>query len=99
MGMFDKFDKLFKKKKIKTTDKKTAMSEKEKATAKGEPYVRVVEVELNPENPSEGYFELDWNTPFVQKLREAGYSGTTEEEIVDGWFTALCRNIGEAEDI
>jgi hypothetical protein len=74
------------------------VSEKDQATAKGEPYVRVVNVDLNEENPSDGFFELEWNKIFVDKLRENGYSGTTEEEIVDSWFTQLCRNIGDADD-
>ena len=64
-------------------------------TAKGEPWVKVLNVEMNPENPGEGYFELDWNKPFVEKLREAGYSGNTEDEIVDLWFTSLCRSVSE----
>ena len=74
------------------------ISEKDQATARGEPYVRVVNVDLNKDNPSDGFFELEWNKVFVDKLRENGYSGTTEEEIVDTWFTSLCRNIGDADD-
>ena len=79
----------------KKSKEESPLSEKEKATAKGEPYVRVVSVELNEENPGEGYFELDWNKPFVEKLRASGYTGNSEEEIVDLWFTSLCRNIGD----
>ena len=74
------------------------LTDKEKATAKNEAYVKVISVELNPENPGEGYFELDWNAPFVQKLRDSGYTGKTDEEVVDLWFTALCRGIGENEE-
>ena len=29
------------------------------------------------------------------KLEEAGYSGKDENEIVDAWFTTLCRGIAE----
>ena len=79
-------------------DKPAQLSDKEKATAKGEPWVKVMNIEMNPENPGDGYFELDWNKPFVEKLREAGYTGTNEEEIIDLWFTSLCRNIGEDLD-
>ena len=71
------------------------ISDKQKATAKGEPYVKVLSVQIDEENPGEGYFELDWNKPFVEKLREAGYTGNNEEEIIDLWFTSLCRNIGD----
>jgi hypothetical protein len=71
------------------------LSDKQKATAKGEPYVKVLSVQIDEKNPGEGYFELDWNKPFVEKLRQAGYTGTNEEEIIDVWFTSLCRNIGD----
>lgn len=77
------------------TGKKEAMSEKDKATAKGEPYVKVIEVKFDKENPSDGYFELEWNNIFVKQLLEAGYTGNNEEEIVDLWFTTLCRQIAE----
>ena len=77
------------------TSKKEAMSEKDKATAKGEPYVKVIEVKFDKENPSDGYFELEWNNIFVKQLLEAGYTGNNEEEIVDLWFTTLCRQIAE----
>jgi len=46
-----------------------------------------------------GFFELDWNEYFVLQLRTAGYSGTTEEEVVDQWFSELCRNVGAEEGI
>jgi len=71
------------------------VTEKEKATARGEPFVKVVEVNIDPENPGQGYFELDWNQLFVKQLLEAGYSGMDEEEIIDSWFTNLCRGIAE----
>ena len=88
------WNKLVRDKKAKEDDS-SRLSDKEKATARGEPWVTVINVELDPENPGQGYFELDWNLPFVQKLRDAGYTGNNDEEIVDLWFTALCRNIGE----
>ena len=34
------------------------------------------------------------NKHFVAKLEEAGYS-KDENEIVDAWFTTLCRGIAE----
>lgn len=71
------------------------LSDKDKATARGEPYVRVLSTNIDPENPSDGYFELEWNEIFVRKLLDAGYSGQNEDEIVDSWFTGLCRQIAE----
>jgi hypothetical protein len=82
----------------KKAEEEKPLSEKEKATAKGEPWVRVLNVEMNPDNPGEGYFELDWNEHFVKKLKDAGYTGNNDEEVIDLWFTALCRGIGEQDD-
>tara|TARA_B100001057_G_scaffold499041_1_gene608139 strand:- start:3682 stop:3960 length:279 start_codon:yes stop_codon:yes gene_type:complete len=75
--------------------KKQHMSDKEKATAAGEPFVRVIDVKFDEKNPGDGYFELEWNKHFVRKLEEAGYSGKDENETVDAWFTTLCRGIAE----
>jgi hypothetical protein len=72
-----------------------SLSEKDKATARGEPYVRVVNVNVDFDKPADGYFELEWNQIFIRQLLEAGYSGQSEEEIVDSWFTNLCRNIAD----
>jgi hypothetical protein len=35
----------------------------------------------------------------VLQLRSAGYTGSTDEEIVDTWFSELCRNVGNDEGI
>jgi hypothetical protein len=86
--MINKIKQLFKK-------KEPGMSDKDKATAKGEPYVKVLEVKFDKEAPGDGYFELEWNNLFVKQLLEAGYTGDNEEEIVDLWFTTLCRQISE----
>ena len=34
---------------------------------------------------------------YITSLQDAGYSGTDEDEIVDAWFTGLCRQIAEDE--
>ena len=66
--------------------------EETKETAKG-PWVKVIEVHFDKNNPQRGYFELDWNEDFVGLLGEAGYAGETPEAIVDLWFNDLCRSI------
>ena len=70
--------------------KKEKPRDKDKATARGEAYVKVLNVNIDKNNPRDGYFELEWNEIFVKQLLEAGYSGMNEEEIVDAWFTTLC---------
>jgi len=61
-----------------------------------EPWVSVIHVDLNPDNPSQGNFELDWNDYFVESLRHAGFSGKHADEVVDAWFTALCKSIARS---
>lgn len=70
------------------------LSPKELANEKGEPYVAVLETKVNPDNPRNGFFELDWNEHFIVQLKNSGYSGETDEAIVDQWFQDLCRNVG-----
>lgn len=79
--------------------KKTYSSPKEEATAKKQPWVGVLETHVNPENPSNGFFELDWNEYFIVQLKSHGYDGPTEESIVDVWFQSLCRNIGNEQGV
>jgi hypothetical protein len=68
-------------------------SPKEIATKKKEPYVAVIGVELEQDNPGNGAFELDWNEYFVAKLVKAGYEGKDDAQIVDRWFQTICRNV------
>ena len=72
---------------------KVGASAKAAATKKGEPYISVVSVELDPDNVQNGAFELDWNEIFVAKLLKAGYQGKDDAQIVDQWFQDICRNV------
>jgi len=67
--------------------------EKEEATAKNEPWVAVLDTQLNPDNIKNGFFELDWNNQFIEELLDAGYSGESNEEIVDAWFKTIAVQI------
>lgn len=79
------------------------MTPKERATANQEPYIAVLDTKVNPENPRNGFFELDWNEYFIVQLRQAGYGldGDPDELVVDLWFRDLARNIlaEEGQDI
>jgi hypothetical protein len=77
-------------KKKKTTKK---LTDKEIADKKKEPYVQVLSMDIDPDNPSDGAFELDWNDIFVARLIKSGYQGKTDADIVDNWFQAVCRNV------
>ena len=72
---------------------------KEIATEKKEPWVAVLDTHINAENIRNGFFELDWNEYFVLQLKSAGYKGKSDEEIVDQWFSELCRNVGAEEGV
>jgi hypothetical protein len=97
MGMFD----IFKKKKpVKVEAPKETRApkktEKEIATEKGEPWVGILSMDIDPENMHQGAFELDWNEKFVANLVRAGYQGKpndTDAEIVDRWFQNICRHV------
>ena len=98
------FDKLIGKKEEPVTDEtvtstsedeRRAILEKEKqeATKKGEAWVAVLDTQINPDDIKNGFFELDWNNQFIEELLDAGYSGETNEQIVDGWFKTIAMQI------
>lgn len=65
------------------------------ATLRKEPYVDVLDLSLS--DGGGGFFELDWNDQFILELQDNGYTGRTDEEIVNKWFNGLCRQILIAE--
>ncbi len=71
-------------------------TEKELATERGEPYVAIVGMDIDPDNLHQGAFELDWNEIFVAKLIKSGYMlkpTDTDAEMVDRWFQTVCRHV------
>jgi hypothetical protein len=64
------------------------------ATAKNEPYIAVVNSSYDPKQKLDGFeFEFDWNHIWLELLIECGYTGATEEKIIQSWFTDLCRSV------
>jgi len=106
-GIFEMFDWLKKKTKpavpaapVQPKEPKQATprkkSEKELATERGEPYVAVLNMDVDLDNLHQGAFELDWNEIFVARLIKAGYMmkpEDTDAEIVDRWFQNVCRHV------
>ena len=99
MGFFDRFKK-------KTTPaaqvprvekiKAPVKTEKEIATEKGQPWVAILSMDIDPNNLHQGAFELDWNDKFVANLVRAGYQGRPDDkdsDIVDRWFQNVCRHV------
>ena len=76
----------------KTTEelrREALQAEKEAATKAKQPWVAVLDTQVNPENIRNGFFELDWNNEFIERLLDAGYKGETNEQIVDSWFRTI----------
>tara|TARA_A100001035_G_C27742950_1_gene482568 strand:+ start:318 stop:725 length:408 start_codon:yes stop_codon:yes gene_type:complete len=73
--------------------------EKDEATQQGKPWVAVLDTQVNPDNIKNGFFELDWNNEFIEQLLDAGYSGETNEEIVNGWFKTIAMQILEEDGL
>lgn len=94
--MFDRLKNVFKKKQPEeaapkpTRKKKT---EKELATERGEPWVSILSMDVDPEDINAGAFELDWNEKFVAQLMRHGYQGKTDQDLVDQWFQNVCRHV------
>lgn len=99
MGLFDWFKKKPAPKRQPegvSTPKSKKKSDKELATERGEAYVAILSMDVDPDNLQSGSFELDWNDKFVANLVRAGYQmdpRDTDADIVDRWFTAVCRNV------
>lgn len=73
--------------------RKPRAKKKKVAPPKEEPRVDVLKFDFDPANPRMGSIELDWNDSFVELLQKHGYSGATDEDIVDTWLNDVCRNI------
>jgi len=74
-------------------EQKIKKTPKELATEAGEPWVEVISMDIDKDNPGNGAFELDWNDKFLSNLIRAGYQGKTDQDIVDNWFKSVCRNV------
>ena len=86
--------------KVKKTAKTTIKKKNKKGSKKSEePWVKVLDMKVNPDNPRSGFFELDWNNEFVNNLKQHGYLGKSDEEIVDRWFQTLCKTIGNEQGV
>jgi hypothetical protein len=96
MGFFDRFKKKPVEEPLVTKEEKPRApkkSAKEIATEKGEPYVAILSLDVDPDNLHNGAFELDWNEKFVANLLRAGYAGKTDSDVVDLWFQNVCRHV------
>ena len=85
-----------KERKPKVKKEAPSITEKERVTQAGEPYVSIIRMDLDPNDVNNGAFELDWNEKFIANLVRAGYQmkpNEPESAIVDRWFQTVCRNV------
>ena len=73
--------------------------EKQEATKNGKPWVAVLDTQINADDIRNGFFELDWNNEFIEELLDAGYSGETNEQIIDAWFRTIVIQMLEEEGL
>jgi hypothetical protein len=85
----------------KVVEEKVPLTDKEKATLRHEPWVDVTGFKVNPDNVRNGFFEIDWNDYWIEKLKQEGYGfdGDPEDEIVGRWYRDICINAAAAEGI
>ena len=100
MGFFDRFKKKpepkLKEEKVVRVPKAPEKTAKELATEKGDPYVAIITMDIDPENLHQGAFELDWNEIFIARLVKAGYMmkpTDADSDLVDRWFQNVCRHV------
>lgn len=67
-------------------------SHKRIATIREEPWFKIIGGDYkNQGDTTQLAFALDWNDIFVEELAKNGFGGRTDEEIVDLWFSRMCR--------
>lgn len=54
-----------------------------------EPFVEIVSETFSEEGGVQ--LRLDWNAPFINYLKKNGFTGPTDEAIVDNWLISLSR--------
>ena len=100
MGFFDRFKTKppvkEEKEKVIRVPKAPEKTAKELATEKGDPYVAIITMDIDPNNLHQGAFELDWNEIFIARLVKAGYMmkpTDADSDLVDRWFQNVCRHV------
>ena len=67
--------------------------EKAVANLREEPWIRIINQGLDFDRGVNGGFnvEFDWNDLWIENLRLNGYIGIRDEDMVEQWFTEVCR--------
>lgn len=68
---------------------------KETKTINGEPYITITNVTI--ETGQIG-MEFDWNEHFIKELKDNGFTGQSDQDIVDQWFTSFATMVAAQSD-
>ena len=73
--------------------KKAEKTAKELATEKNEIYFVANMNGFDTNDPLAGFFEFEWNDEAIKQLRILGFQGKTDEQIIDNYFTHICKSV------
>lgn len=68
-------------------------NEKDDKKNDNQPWVQVIGEHISEEHGIK--IELDWNDAFIKYLKKNGYTGVSEEAIVQKWLTHLYQHLIE----
>lgn len=71
---------------------------RELATLDKRPYVNITNIEMDSKGIGTHSIEFDWNEYFITNLKENGFTGNTEEELVDKWFITVSTAIASESE-
>ena len=95
LDVMDKYSEEYKRKKLNLELQYNIITEqqhkREMSTLDGEEYFEILRGEWDPEQGM--IFEFDWNSVFLDNLRENGFRGETDSDLVNSWFDDVCRQV------
>lgn len=71
---------------------------RELATLDNRPYINITNIEMDTKGVGTHSIEFDWNDKFIQHLKDNGFTGNTDEELVDKWFVTVSTAIAQESD-
>ena len=75
--------------KVQTIFENALIADRAKRYESDEPFVEIISQTFSEEGGVQ--LRLDWNKPFIEYLRKNGFTGPSDEAIVDNWLISLSR--------
>jgi hypothetical protein len=74
--------------------------EKELFTIEKKPWIGVINQNIDLDKGINGfYIELDWNEHWIEFLRLNGYTGISDEHMVEQWFSDVNKSVQSEETV